>query len=413
MAQNFSYGFFAGNKSPYVPEEVVFYNRNSDGYTGLNNKFSPQKVNQLLPVTSPNMVAMLNTIERLDIADLTGPDQTLYKHFIYSEMDEKMGNFGSNLVISALLARGYTNMFDEQMKTIRDPLHADANKARKTFVFLSATTPFKQKFDREVRRGVKFKDVVRDTFNKKENAFGQHVRFIVLSKNFREGLDLFDVRYGHLLEPMTKSQEIQAMGRGTRRCGQRNLRFKGGWDLFVYRYLLDNSDALAKAYNWPVHFEDMLEKLRPTDKIGDLFAVFQDIARLSSIDRARDILDPYVEETSEDGKQLLKEQEEENLRIQKRNEELKLLAKTKQEELLNQRKLLEAPPKSLEELIKERNMQSKDQKMEQVAPRGKTPVEPKGKTPVEPKGKSPLRSKEKTPLSEQDDDTVLQKPFFR
>ena len=62
---------------------------------------------------------------------------------------------------------------------------------------------------------------------------------MVLDSKFKEGIDLFDVKYVHLMEPAIASSDLkQAVGRATRFCGQRGLHFvpQRGWPLQVYVY---------------------------------------------------------------------------------------------------------------------------------------------------------------------------------
>lgn len=69
-----------------------------------------------------------------------------------------------------------------------------------------------------------------------ENVYGQSMRFIVFDSGFKEGIDLFDVKYVHIYEPsMTLADLKQTVGRATRTCGQKGLRFQPGigWPLYV------------------------------------------------------------------------------------------------------------------------------------------------------------------------------------
>jgi len=72
-----------------------------------------------------------------------------------------------------------------------------------------------------------------------DNIHGDQIRIIVLDSGFREGIDLFDIKYVHLFEPIaTLSDQKQAIGRATRFCGQKGLRFDPltGWPIHVFRY---------------------------------------------------------------------------------------------------------------------------------------------------------------------------------
>ena len=61
---------------------------------------------------------------------------------------------------------------------------------------------------------------VLDMFNNHEdNAQGQKARFLIVDGRFREGINLFDVRHFHMLQPLTDFEERQAVGRVLRMCG--------------------------------------------------------------------------------------------------------------------------------------------------------------------------------------------------
>ena len=96
-----------------------------------------------------------------------------------------------------------------------------------------------------------------------ENSYGDLMRFIILDSGFREGIDLFDVKYVHLFEPMlVRADEKQAIGRGTRFCGQKGLNFHPtyGWPLYVFRY--------------DVQFD---EQIKDVDTMFELYSKYSDI----------------------------------------------------------------------------------------------------------------------------------------
>ena len=85
-------------------------------------------------------------------------------------------------------------------------------------------------------------------FNQRpENNHGDLVRFIILDSGFKEGIDLFDVKYVHIFEPSTvTADQKQVIGRGTRTCGQKGLEFHphAGWPLDVFIYDLEIPEKL-------------------------------------------------------------------------------------------------------------------------------------------------------------------------
>jgi superfamily II DNA or RNA helicase len=79
-----------------------------------------------------------------------------------------------------------------------------------------------------------------------ENIHGDLIRFIVMDAGYKEGIDLFDVKYVHIFEPqISKADQKQVIGRGTRTCGQKGLEFHPtqGWPLYVYVYDSVQHDA--------------------------------------------------------------------------------------------------------------------------------------------------------------------------
>ena len=93
-------------------------------------------------------------------------------------------------------------------------------------------------FERPVN--TKLRKLVLDKFNSRpDNSYGELIRFIILDQGFKEGIDLFDVKYVHLFEPLAvNADEKQAIGRATRFCGQKGLEFhpRYGWPLYVFKY---------------------------------------------------------------------------------------------------------------------------------------------------------------------------------
>ena len=71
------------------------------------------------------------------------------------------------------------------------------------------------------------------------NSYGEKARIMVMDGGFKEGIDLFDIKYIHIFEPQaTLADQKQVIGRGTRLCGQKGLVFhpRNGWNLYVNIY---------------------------------------------------------------------------------------------------------------------------------------------------------------------------------
>jgi len=96
------------------------------------------------------------------------------------------------------------------------------------------------------------KKTILKKFNQRpENVQGEEVRFIVMDSGFKEGIDLFDIKYIHIYEPQqTAADQKQVIGRGTRTCGQKGLTFHPtqGWPLYVFIYDLSIPKELRQSF---------------------------------------------------------------------------------------------------------------------------------------------------------------------
>lgn len=196
-------------------------------------KFSPNELLSNLSLLSPKMNALIKKIEELDANDIKNENK-LYKHIIYSDV---AGVYGAKMVASVLIANGYKMVYDNKNKI------NDSELSNKTFALLTMSTVYQKPLP------VGLKKKVLHTLNQRPNNInGDDIRFLIIDSGFKEGIDVFDVKYIHLLEPLvTKAEQTQVIGRGTRYCGQKGLEFKPdiGWPLNVYRYNIkydDNTD---------------------------------------------------------------------------------------------------------------------------------------------------------------------------
>jgi hypothetical protein len=72
-----------------------------------------------------------------------------------------------------------------------------------------------------------------------------------MDSGFKEGIDLFDIKYVHIFEPSTvAADQKQVIGRGTRTCGQKGLDFhpQQGWPLHVFVYDLQIPEKLHGSF---------------------------------------------------------------------------------------------------------------------------------------------------------------------
>jgi len=195
--------------------------------------FNPDMLNVYINHNaSPKLKLLLEQIRLLDEKDMKETGK-LHKHLIFTDVNRS--TYGAKIVASALTANGLHLAYHPQGTGFS---MTDHKKLLKTKNANYAVLLSKSFFDRPVN--VKIRKVVLDTFNSRpDNTYGELVRFIVLDQGFKEGIDLFDVKYVHLLEPLAvKADEKQAIGRATRFCGQKGLQFhpRFGWPLYVFKY---------------------------------------------------------------------------------------------------------------------------------------------------------------------------------
>ena len=184
-----------------------------------------------LPIASPKLSKLLDKIKELDEKDMAKHNHK-FKHFIYSDMKSP---YGTKLIAAGLLAAGYEHAYSHSgsFSLLPFPSGSFSSKGNR-FATLTSTSMFEKPI------GVNFRRQLFKAFNARpDNVYGDNIRIVLLDSGFREGVDLFDVKYVHLFEPIvTASDEKQAIGRATRYCGQKGLKFDRvrGWPLHVYRY---------------------------------------------------------------------------------------------------------------------------------------------------------------------------------
>lgn len=203
--------------------------------------FNPDMLNVYINNdASPKLKLLLEQIRLLDEKDMKETGK-LHKHLIFTDVNRS--TYGAKIVASALTANGLHLVYHPQGTGFS---MNDDKKLLKTRHANYAVLLSKSFFDRPVN--AKIRKVILDKFNSRpDNTYGELVRFIVLDQGFKEGIDLFDVKYVHLLEPLAvNADEKQAIGRATRFCGQKGLTFhpRFGWPLFVFKYDVKISEEL-------------------------------------------------------------------------------------------------------------------------------------------------------------------------
>ena len=222
--------------------------KSSNKYKFDHPNFSPEILLNDIENRSPKLESLIKNIEKLDKMDME-KDGHKYKHFIFSDL--KSSSSGAKLIASVLIANGYHLGYTAEQKENANP----ENPPKKLFgkmSLLSENELLKHKnknlyllssvgvYDQPISVANK-KDMLK-TYNKRpDNIHGELIRFIVMDSGYKEGIDLFDIKYIHIFEPaITNADQKQVIGRGTRTCGQKGLEFHPtmGWPLkvFVYDY---------------------------------------------------------------------------------------------------------------------------------------------------------------------------------
>lgn len=195
----------------------------------------------------PDMSAKFTRLIK-QIRDLDEADQSKYKkkfkHFIFTDIRESA--YGAKAVASFLIAAGFDLRMGLKTKFIKrkgklvqtktgETIYKPATVAKNNgFAILQSLPLWKNPLSVETK-----KTILKVYNSRPENSYGELLRIIVLDSKFKEGIDLYDVKYVHLLEPSIATSDLkQAVGRATRYCGQKGLPFipKAGWKLNVFIY---------------------------------------------------------------------------------------------------------------------------------------------------------------------------------
>jgi len=218
-----------------------------------DEKFDPKSILENIPDYSPKLSALMSKIAELDRSDKKTHGK-LFKHFIFSDL--KSGTYGAKMLASAFISKGYHLGYGASLKAkggaeiIVAEDDAEKKRSRKRYNKMELLS------DRTLERTannnfymmcsvsvydqpitVVMKKTMLSKFNQRpENVQGDLVRFIILDSGFKEGIDLFDIKYIHIFEPsVVASDQKQVIGRGTRTCGQKGLEFHPtqGWPLQI------------------------------------------------------------------------------------------------------------------------------------------------------------------------------------
>uniref|UniRef100_A0A6C0L3G5 Helicase C-terminal domain-containing protein n=1 Tax=viral metagenome TaxID=1070528 RepID=A0A6C0L3G5_9ZZZZ len=157
-----------------------------------NGSFSYDKNLQLY---SPKFYQMLTNIQRFvnDEGDPTG------KILYYSDFRHESG---SEVFEKILIANGYEK-FDSDENDIEELIESKSKKKR--FTFLTG------------KESEEEKKINKESFNMRENIYGEYIQIMLISSSGAEGISLFGVRQVHIMEPFWNYIRIdQVFGRAIR-----------------------------------------------------------------------------------------------------------------------------------------------------------------------------------------------------
>jgi len=270
-----------------------------------NPAFNPTQLLNDLPVISPKLNKLLNVISDLDNNDMRNHGR-LFKHFIFSDIK---GFQGAKVITSSLIAKGVNLAYKSKVITINKPNEDNESvssnessvsnvkygkieliptetllKTRSNnFYLLSSVGVFDQPIS------VSKKKEILANFNRRpDNVYGDIARFIVMDSGFKEGIDLFDIKYIHIFEPQsTGADQKQVIGRGTRTCGQKGLLFHPtmGWPLYVFNYDIEINERFQKSFNYSkTAFDLYLKTLNIDLRLFNFLSELENTVILGSVD---------------------------------------------------------------------------------------------------------------------------------
>lgn len=234
--------------------------------------FNLKKFSDDISISSPKLEILLNKINELDNIDMSEKGQK-FKHMIFTDV---RGGAGARIIAAGLLSRGYQFACDKKLRMLDDELLLRSEF--KNFVLLCGTALYENKI------GVKLQKSILKKFNTRpDNINGNYIRFIVLDNSYREGIDLFDIKYVHLFEPqINNANTTQAIGRSLRFCGQKGLDFikNTGWKVFcfIYDVKTDNKLDTDTLFNLYMKYAGI------DIKISKLIDSLKEISYLNSVD---------------------------------------------------------------------------------------------------------------------------------
>jgi hypothetical protein len=278
------------------------WSKPSNKYKLDSTEFDPEQFYEDISKNSPKLKTLLDKIDRLDESDLRS-DGTLYKHFIFCDLKSGNygAKMLASALIAKGMTMGYTAELKKSKKdssksktkkseksvdksgeseedsenesensnSLSNSLSSDSSSSASSSMSSASSTMSKggaklynklallddKTLDRSKNKNfhllssvavfdqpisVVDKKRILQQFNERpDNIHGKNIRFIIMDSGFKEGIDLFDIKYVHIFEPpVNAADQKQVIGRGTRTCGQKGLTFHPtrGWPLYVFIY---------------------------------------------------------------------------------------------------------------------------------------------------------------------------------
>ncbi len=251
---------------------VINNSSKNDFYKFDNKSFNSSKIKEFLETNSPKLSHLMNKIKELDENDMKKYGKN-FKHIIYSDFRSSIA--GIKLVASIFKAYGMKNIYNEKLK-ITIPNSND------NFALLSSVAIYNKPFP------VKLRNEIIKVFNERpDNIYGEKIRFLLIDQGFKEGIDCFDVKYVHLFDDLiSPADQKQAIGRGTRFCGQKGLEFNPeiGWPLHVFKYKLVLNEKFQEKFNESDAFMIFIKEENIDIKKLFFAAELENICRFGAVD---------------------------------------------------------------------------------------------------------------------------------
>jgi hypothetical protein len=267
---------------------------------------------QNINFVSPKLTSLFQKIEDLDKQDRENYGK-VFKHFIFTDVRSSL--YGAKIIGSGFANKGFHLGFTSEriVKKKKDSLDEESFKkiellsetelqktAYDNFYILCSSGLFDQPISRELK-----KNLLQNFNERPNNIYGKNIRFIIMDSGYKEGIDLFDIKYIHIFEPQTTMADLkQVIGRGTRLCGQKGLDFHPtkGWELNVYIYDLNISKNLQPLFlNSKSAFDLYLKSLNYDVSLYNFQASLEETVIEGSVDyELNKNINKYVPVTTEE-----------------------------------------------------------------------------------------------------------------